>query len=492
MFNRLLRLSQHSIIYGLGVTVTSIVGFFLIPVYTRYLTPADYGTLEILNTTLSVLGIIFVMGLTTALFRSYFFENDPEKKKQVVSTVFLFLTITSGLLTLLLVSLAGISSSLFLGSREYTSDFRVIFLTLFCNTGIGIGLAVLRAKEEPTRYALVTISQVVMSLTLNIVFVVVLRKGVLGILESNLITAAVLYLALTWTVMRKAGFGFSLDELKRMLAFGLPLVPAGAAIWVLTLSDRYFLQFFSTSSELGLYSLGYKFGMVISALLVGPFQTAWGPFQFSISKQENARQIYSRVLTYFLLVAMFAALALSVLSKEVIAIMATPQFRGAYKVIPLIALSYVLWGGYYVLAVGFSLEAKTRPLALFTVGAAVLNLILNYLLIPHYGMMGAAGATLACYILLPVFSYLVSQRYYKINYEWGRVLKIFLAAGVIFAGSFFIHYDSVIVTGVLKLLTLLAYPILLYSLRFYHPEEIHKVREIVGSALTYIRKRLGG
>jgi len=487
LFRQLLRLSQHSIIYGLGVVASQLVGFFLIPVYTRYLTPANYGTLQVFQTTLSVLGIVFVMGLGSALFRSYFLHDDPEKKKEVVSTAFLFLTVTSVLLTLLLVSLAGSFSSLFFNSGEYTSYFRVIFLTLFCNTGIVIGLAVLRAREEPTRYALVTVSQVVLSISLNIAFVVALHRGVLGILESGLITAAVIYLALIASVIRKASFGFSLDELKRMLAYGLPMVPSGFATWILTLSDRYFLKFLSTSTELGLYSLGYNFGLVISALLVGPFQTAWVPFMFSISKQENARQIYSRVLTYFLLVAMFAALALSVLSKEVIAIMATPEFRNAYKVIPLIALSYVLWGCYYVLAVGINLEGKTRPLALFVVVAGVLNLGLNYLLIPHYGMMGAAGATLICYFMLPISSFFISQRYYKVNYEWGRILKICIAAGAIFAGSLFIPYQSGVITGGYKLLTLLTYPILLYLFRFYQPEEIKKVREIIKTAPDYFK-----
>lgn len=490
MFSQLIRFSKHSIIYGLGVAVSQVVGFFLIPVYTRYLTPNDYGTLEIFTATSSVLSVILTMGLTTALFRSYFFHDDAEKKKQVVSTAFLFLTVTSGLLTLLLIGLAGSFSSLLFGSAEYTFYFRIIFLTVFCNTGVAIGLSVFRAREEPIRYSLVTVSQVVISIILNIVFVVVLHKGVLGILEAGLIAAALIYLSLMITLIRRAGFSFSRDELKRMLDFGLPLVPANLSSWILTLADRYFLQFLSTTHELGLYSLGYRFGLVINGLLVQPFQTAWMPFMFLIAKEKKAKETYSRILTYFFLVAMFAALALSVLSKEALAIMATPAFRDAYKVIPLVALSYVMYGCCYVFMVGINLQAKTKYIALLFGAAAVLNLALNYILIPHYGMMGAAGATLISYMALAISTFLVSQKLYVVNYEWGRVLKIFIAAGVIFAGSFFIHYDSRIVTGVFKLLTLVAYPILLYLLRFYHPEEIQKVREMVRTSPEYVRRKL--
>ncbi len=496
MFNQVLRLSKHSIVYGLGTAVSQIVGFFLIPVYTRYLTPANYGALEIFQTTLSVLSIILIMGLSTALFRSYYLYNDESKRKTVVSTAFLFLTVSSVIITGILIVLASNISSLFFDSGEYTTYFRLIFLTLLCDIGIMIIMSVFRAREESTKYAMVIVLRVVLSVSLNITFLVAMHRGVLGILEGNLITVAFLYCILLASVIRKAGLRFSVDELKSMLAFGLPLVPAGLGSWILTLSDRYFLQFLSTSTELGLYSLGYKFGMVINALIVGPFQLAWMPFIFSISKRENAREVYSRVFTYFLLVAVIAALAISVLSGEVIATMATPEFQSAYNVIPLIAMSYVLFGCYFVFMVGINLEAKTKYLMPIVVGAAILNLGLNYLLIPDYGRMGAAIATLISYSTLPFSCYLVSHHYYPVKYEWGRVIKILLAAGIIYAGSLFITdtYDvvhSYKIVGLLKVLALMTYPVILYLFRFYHPAEIQKVRELVRSAPTRIRKKLG-
>jgi len=489
LFRQLLRLSQHSIIYGFGVVVSQVVGFFLIPVYTRYLTPSDYGTLELLQVTASVLGVIFVMGLNSALFRSYFLYDDAENKKKVVSTVFLFLSASSVLLTLLLVALAGSFSSLVFGSPEYTPYFRLIFLGLFLDTGIMVGLSVFMVRQEPINYALVSVTRVVMGIGLNIFFVVVLHKGVLGILEGTVITSAFAYFMLLGSAIRRTGFRFSFEELKRMLAFGLPLIPGGLAFYILTLSDRYLLQFLSTTTELGLYSLGYKFGLVVGVLLVGPFSTAWGPFVFIAAKEPNARQTFSRVLTYFVLVAMFIALALSVLSKEVLHVMATPAFFNSYKVVPFIALSYVLYGCYYILTVGLSLEAKTMYIAAAVGAAAILNLGLNYLLIPRYGMMGAAAATLIAFLMLALVTFLASQRFYRIDYDWGRIAKICLAAGVVYAGSLFITYESGIIVGVFKLLSLLAYPILLYIFRFYQPEELQKVKEIIKGFPGYIKTK---
>ncbi|MGB6874136.1 MAG: flippase [Dehalococcoidia bacterium] len=489
MFRQLLRLSKHSIVYGLGVAISQVVGFFLIPVYTRYLTPADYGGLEIFQTTLSILSIIFVMGLTTALFRSYFNYGDEEKRKTVVGTTFLFLTGTSFLFLLILMALAGDFSALLFGSVEYALYFRVIFLTLFFDVGVVIAFSVLRAREESKKYAIFALIRFLTTAGLNILFVVVLHKGVLGILLGGLIAAFLLYCISLRSIVKNAKLSFSIAELKEMLSFGLPLVPAGLAAWIMTMADRYFLQFLSTPTELGLYSLGYKFGMVIQGLIVRPFILAWGPFFWSVTRERNAKEIYSSVLTYFVLVGMAVALVLSVLSKEVLVIMATPPFHGAYKVIPLIAVSYVSYGCYQILAPGILLEKKTKYLALIVVVGAAVNLGLNYLLIPSYGMMGAAVATVISYLLLPVGSYFVSKRYYPIKYEWGRVAKILVAAGLVYVGSLFITADSAIVAGLLKAVTLLGFPLLLFAFRFFKPEEIQKAKEIFRAVPGYVKLR---
>jgi O-antigen/teichoic acid export membrane protein len=491
MFRQLLRFSRHSIIYGLSVAISQVAVFFLIPVYTRYLTPADYGVLEIFQTTALILGVILVMGMTAALFMSYFNYDDEERRKTVVGTAFIFLTGTSFLFLLILMAVAGDFSSLFFGSVEYTFYFRVIFLTLFFNVGTGIAFSVFRAREESKRYAIFAVIQFLTTVGLNILFVVFLHKGVLGILEGALIAAFLIYCILLRDIVKNAKFSFSIAELKEMLSFGLPLVPAGLAAWIMTMADRYFLQFLSTSQELGLYSLGYKFGMVVQALIVGPFTLAWGPFLWSVAKEKNAKDIYSSIFTYFVLVGTAVALALSVLSKQVLEVMAAPAFYGAYKVIPLIAVSYVLYGCYQILPVGINLEKKTKYLALIVGVGAVVNLGLNYLLIPSYGMMGAAVATLIAYLLLPLGSYFVSERYYPIKYEWGRVAKIVIAAGLVYAGSLFIKNDSAIIAGVLKLLSLLGFPLLLFAFKFFKPEEIQKSREIFRVAPGYVKLRWG-
>jgi len=491
MISQLLRLSKHSLIYSFGVAITQLVSFLLLPVYTRYLTPDDYGVLEIFQVTLSILTVLFVMGLNSALFRSYYACDDDRDRKAVVSTAFLFLTATCALLTLVMVALASSLSRALFDSGDYVFYFQLVFITVFCDAGAALGLSVFRAREESTKYALVTVGRFVVAAVLNVIYVMVLHKGVLGLLEGGMIAAALTYVLLVGTVLVKAGRDFSVPELKRMLSFGLPLVPAGLAAWIMTMADRYFIKFLSTPEDLGLYSLGYKFGLPIHMLIVGPFQLAWVPFIFAMAREENAREVYARVLTYFLLVAACAALALSVLAEELVALMSTPPFREAYKVVPLIALSYLFYGCYFVFMVGINLEGKTKYTALMAGMAACLNLGLNYVLIPDHGMMGAAIATVVSYLTLPIGVFFISRRYYRIDYEWARVGRIAVAAAAVYAGSIFVDNDSMAVAAVLKMLLLLAFPLLLYLSGFFRADEMEKAGEAVRAAPGYVRRWLG-
>lgn len=490
MFDQLKRILKDSFIYGSGSLVHYSIAFLLIPVYTRCLTPSEYGILEVITVTLSLLLIFYIMGMSTAIFKSYFDTKDENSRKTIISSAFIYLSLTSLAFSIILVFLAPFISSIFFGTRDNTLLFIIAFSSLFFDTGLIIPLALFRAKGEPRKYVTVSVSRFIVGVALNMLFVVVLTRGVLGILLAQLITSAAFYLFLIPGIIKEFSFSFSTHKLRDMLRFGLPLIPAGLGSALLTLADRYFLNFFSTTGEVGLYSLGYRLGSVINGLIANPFQLAWLPFLFSIKDNHNAREVYSRVLTYFALIAIFFALALSVLAKPVLWVMATPPFYTAYKVIPLIAFSYVLQGCYLVVAVPFYLTNRTKWLAYLVGSAALANLLLNYLLIPGYGMMGAATATFISYASLFLAAIFTGRRYYTIPYEYSRVLKIFLSAGLVFIGSLYINNASPIITGLLKLASLLGFPALLFAFKFFKLEELQKVVEITNIAIKQAKMRL--
>ena len=483
MFSELFRLSKHSFVYGIGVIVSSLIGFVLIPLYTHYLTPADYGILEIFYTTLTILAIILPLGVTGGLVMSYYENKDTESRKLSLSTAWLFLTAVSLCFLALLETFAGTISSLAFGSSEYTFHFHIVFLSAFLDASIILALLVLRVREKSVNYIVVSVTRTLLSMGLTIFFIVALQKGVMGILLSHLIAAGLLYLFLIPRLVKGAGFKFSLVKLKGMVSYGLPYIPSNLASWIMTMSDRYFLLFLATGTELGLYSMGYKFGMLVHAMFITPFMLAYGPFFWSVAKMDNAKHIYSLIFTYFIFTSVFIALAVSILAREILAIMATPPFYDAYRVVPIIAFSYVLTGCYSLLAAGIGIKKKTKWIPLITGIGATINLGLNYILIPLYGMMGAAIATITAYSLLPIGSYFISRRYYIINYEWSRIIKIVIVGGMVYTMSLFVINESLVITIMLKLTILLSYPILLYLFRFYQPEELQKVREVIKGRL---------
>jgi len=476
------KLIKHSFIFGLGNVANRIIGFILIPVYTRFLLTSDYGVLAMVGMAGSIISLILNMGLSIAIFKYYFLFAEEEKKRLVVSTAFWWLLLSGIVGTGLLIAFSKSLSLVFLKTESYASYLVLVFLSTYLDLLRAIPMAVMRAKEKSLLYSLLSIANFVVGVAFNIYLVVVLRKGAWGVLEAGLITAIITTPIFILFIKEDIKRKFSRDVLKRMLKFGLPLVPAGIASFILTLSDRYFLNVYSSLSEVGLYSLGYKFGFGINILIVTPFQLIWPALLFSMAEKKEAGRFYSKILTYFLLLAGSISLMLSLFSKEVIQIMAAPAYWGAYKVISLVAFSYVLYGIYFIVAVGINLKEKTYHLPWIVGTAAGLNLFLNYLLIPTYGMMGAAWATFFSYLALVVINYFINQKYYHINYEWGRIsmliasfLAVLFIANRIMQLSFF--------NGILFKIILAAVYITFVFIILLDTRE----REVIRETLTKVR-----
>lgn len=279
--------------------------------------------------------------------------------------------------------------------------------------------------------------------------------------------------------------------LQRLLCFGVPLIPFGLSTQVLTYADRYFLKYFSTATEVGLYSLGYNIGMVLN-LLVSAVQLAWPAQMFAIAKQPNAERQIARILTYYILFMGFVGLGLSVLAREVLKIMTTPSFYGAYVVVPLVSTSSILYGVMYMTNSGLETRNKVKYMSAAIVISAILNLGLNYLLIPSYGMMGAAWATFISYLALAAIQLAVNLHFWYIPYEYGRILRIIVAWGLVYVPSLFVHTQNTWLDAGLKLALLATYPLTLYLLRFYNQDEINALRRIPKTLAGRIASGRGG
>jgi O-antigen/teichoic acid export membrane protein len=417
------RLTSESAVYGLGGVANQAIAIILVPIYVRSL-GADYGTVAILSTTISLATLVVTLALPQAFFRSYLKEADDERERASVLRAAFGLRLVVSLIGLaMMAALAVPASLLILGSDREWPLMALIGPVVFLDSLNLIPLSFLRGERRPVPYAVLSFTRAALGSALIVLFVVVFPFGVIGVLLGSLASSLVTTIAGLVFLARNARLSISFDGrlARHMLAFSLPLVPASLAGWTLNVSDRYIVNAVQGRDAVGLYSAGYTLGLAMNALAVAPFTLAWGAAYWEIAKQAAAPRVISRVGMGFTAVACFVALGVSALATDAIRILLTPQFEPSRFVTPFSAFAYVAYGMYAIASTGLNLEGRTRWLPLVVGAGAALNVTLNLLLIPRIGYIGAAVSTLVSYSVLPIASGIVSQRYYPVPWPIGRI-----------------------------------------------------------------------
>jgi len=470
MFTEIRRLFTHTTIYGLGDIIGRSISFFLIPLYTHYLSQAEYGLMSLAYVFIGFVNVLYTLGLNTAFLRFFIAEKDGEERKNIYSSAIFFLAATSFLASVCLWFASPFLSRVIFRDPNSTEYMRLVACILFVDTVSQFPLLVLRALERSKHYTAITILRLMITVVLNIIYVLWLRRGVEGVLISNLIASICILLVLLPLSLRYVKRVFSATILRRMLNFGLPMVPAILSVLVIDLSDRYILEHFKGLDQVGVYSLGYKLGMIMTFFVAGVL-LVWPLFFVGIAEQDDAKAIYSRVLTYFLLVGAVIFLSISLYLKVIMRLFIGQEYWSSSPIVPLILLSYLFYGLYVNFIVGVYIKKKTRSLSYIAGAAAGINIALSFLLIPRFGMMGAAMATLLAYISMSGFLFLVNRSMYPITYEVSRLLKIALATTVIYAVHLVVASSNLGFELVLKTILLAGFFGLLMALRFFQAGE---------------------
>ena len=461
------RLLGESAVYGLGGVANQALAIILVPIYARQLGLENYGIVAILTTTLSLSTLVATLALPHAFFRSYLKETDDDRRRADVLRTTLGLRLLVSLVALVAILVLAIPLAVaLLGEADAWPLLALIAPIVFFDTLNLVPLSYLRAERRPRPYAIISFSRAVLGSLLIIWFVVVLDLGVVGVVLGSGSSALLSASAGVALLAREGRLGLGLDRglVRHMLAFSLPLVPASVASWTLNLSDRYLIAAFDGASAVGTYAAGYTVGLAINALAISPFTLAWGAAYWEIAKQADARAVISRVLTGFVALASFAALGLAALATDVFRVLLTPEFEPGRFITPFSAFAYVLYGVFTIATTGLNLESQTRRLPLVMGATAVANVGLNLLLIPMLGYPGAAISTILSYGLLALIAGRVSQRFYPVPWEIGRVLAL-LAIGIGLSAAALLGPDHL----VWRLACIAAYPPLVFGLRIVPP-----------------------
>ena len=487
MLPELKKFLKHSFIYGTGALLSKIVGFLMIPLYTRYLTTSDYGVLELLDLTSTIVSIFISMRIGSAVIRFYYDSIDELEQKKVVSTAYMA-TFVSALLVILFSQIFSIRlSSLIFDTNVYDKYFKLVFMATALSLISSVPEAYLMARKQSIFYTIISLMTLSSYLIFNIYFIVFLKMGILGILYSSVITKIFNSSVLSFYCITKNSLFFSFTKFKSMLKFSLPLIPANVGTFILNYADRFILQKLATTAEVGIYALGYKFGYMLPVLVMGPINMIWVPQMFELASKSDKKTI-EKMFTYIMLILIFCGLGLILLTKDAIRIMATPPFYPAYKVVSFVVLGYIFRGMASFFWDGIMIAKKTIYIGISVFISALSNILLNILLIPQFRAMGAAYSTAISFFIMFVLIFYFCQRVYSIKCEWGRISKIAVVSLFIFFLNQLIVLHPVLLSLLFKTFLLTSFPFLLYLINFYTNDELSRIQTFILS-LTRVKTK---
>jgi O-antigen/teichoic acid export membrane protein len=419
----LLSLASDSAQYLVGLVVMGLANMVLLPLYTRYLSPADFGLYALIE--VLVLGLISIASLGfNVSYLKWFAESEPAEHPGLLSTALwangLAGTIAGAALSFFALSSQGTKV---LGGDASSVALWLLPLILF-ETLQNVFLTHLRAKRRAFAFSAVSVIRLVIVAGLSIWLVAGRGLGLVGVFEARVL-ADLCALLVMWAISAsdvslKAVLTFALP----MTKYGLPVVGSSLIMMALDGLGRFFLNHYDSLQDVGLYAVAIKISGLMRMLIVVPFGGAWAGLLFQIAKKPNAKIIYSKLFSYVLVLSIAIALVLSVLSPLLLAVFATKEYADSLPLIPWLLLVQVAVVLQYPASVGIYIGSATKWLIPIFTSGLILSIVLNWLLVPRFGMLGAALAWLGAWIFITTLMSIIGQRYYALHYDWRPLLLV--------------------------------------------------------------------
>ena len=406
----------------------------LFPIYTNVFTRIEFGVFTKVYAFLAFINVVYIYGMDAA-FMKYTSLAEKEKKKTTFSTPYLFVTGSTSIFTILFyIFLIPIGNGIDL-PLEYTNLLIYVIFILFFDTLALIPFSSLRLERKPQKFAVIKITNIVINLSLNIILILVFNYGIEAIFISNLVASIFSFVVLIPEIIKKLQLKIDISVLKKMLRFGIPYLAAAFTSMMVQVIDVPIVEKLTDTATLGLYRANYKLG-IFMMLFVQMFNFAWQPFFLENAKEKNAKELFAKVFTLFLIISAVSWAFLSLFVENIVQIeiagrtLLGREFLEGLSIVPVILLAYLFNGLYMNFTAGIYIEEKTKYFPLVTIAGAAVNVAVNFSLIPTLGIMGAAWATLASYVVMAGGLFIVSQKFYKIDYEYSKILKTFLIIGI--------------------------------------------------------------
>jgi O-antigen/teichoic acid export membrane protein len=481
MLDRIFKLGKEAAVYGLSSIVGRFLNFLLVPFYTNYLAKAEFGVQSNIYAYIAFAFVIYGYGMDSAYMR-FVVSAESSDKRQTFSIPFFSVVGTSVLLSFIIYFYAPMISDL-IGSRGHANLIQYSAGILCFDTLVIVPFAYLRMTNRAKLFAGLRILNIVIFVILTIMMLVVAKMKLEAVFIANLIASGVTALVLIWIVFPQLTIRLSGGLFKDMLKFGFPYIPAGLAGIAIQVIDRPIVKALTNDDTLGIYTANYRLG-VLMMLVVGMFDYAWRPFFLTHARDADAPKLFSKVFTYVAALLMLVFVTGSLFIEDIVRVkffggyFIHPDYWGGLSIVPIVLMAYVFTGAYVNFVVGIYLEKKTKYLPYATGAGALVNVVVNLVLIPKYGITGAAIATLLSYVVMAIGIYFPSQRLYHVEYEWGRLIRVMLAACIIVAAVLLLGLQPATLLGIaVKLGATALFVLLVFVLKIFDTADIRETRE---------------
>ncbi|HCV43528.1 MAG TPA: hypothetical protein DGH68_08575 [Bacteroidetes bacterium] len=478
MFDKIKRLGTDTAIYGVSTVVGRFLTYILTPIYANVLPSSDVGIVATVFSYIAFLNVFFGYGMESA-FMKYRSTLEIGSEKQNFTVPFFSLTVSSIVLAALMIWQRGNLAVLAGDPSTYVQLVQYVAVIVCLDTIAIVPFASLRLARKAKQFAAIKLTSIIVNVACNLLFLIKYHTGIEGIFYSNMISSAIVLVMLASTIVANLSIRWNAALYESLLRFGLPYIPAGIATMMIQVIDRPILLALTDESTVGIYQANYRLG-IFMMLVVSMFDFAWRPFLLTHAKDPDAKQIFARVLTYFVLLMTGVLLVLSFFIEDIVKLpifwrhsILPAEYWHGLAIVPVVLLGYLFLGVSNNFVAGIYIEKKTQHLPANTFIGAIINVAANFLLIPYMGIMGAALATLLSYAAMAVGLYFVVQRFYPIRYEFGRIGKIVLAGGVVFVLSYFVRWESFEILWKVALLVL--FVALMYWMKFFEQSELRAI-----------------
>lgn len=445
---------SHTGIYLLGDILRRSVSLIMLPIYTRYLTPEDYGVVELLSMLIDFTAIIFGARIGESIFRYYCTAPTLKEKNNVIASALVLETILTLIGTAAIIFFSGSLSLAIFSEPGFETYISLFAITMALLPLTEIPLTHIRAQQKPWLFFAFSTLKLFLQLGLNIYFVVIQEMHVLGVIYSAVISSAIMALILTPYSLIIAGIKATKATCIRLISFSFPMKLATIGSFYLTFGDRYLLNIFTDLTQVGIYSLGYKFGFIFTLIVWTPFEKMWDAEKYAIRSKPDAIYTYQKVFLYISVAMIFIGFVMALFTKDLLTIMSDPAFLAAYKIAPIIILAYIFQAWTKFCDLGLLLEAKTGQIAYAELIAVIVITIAYLSLIPLYGTYGAAWATVIGFAARFYWVNRKGAQYYDMQLPWKKIWITGGLAVCIFSLSLLIPDNlvvSILTRGILTL-----------------------------------------